>query len=112
MVRFKVWDADYEASVAALRDAMGENDFDSAWAEGVALSTEKAIAYAQRGRGQRKRLASDWGSRTSTERDVVRLVSQGLANNEIATTQGKYPTNRLNFPVLGRYLRYIGLHHR
>jgi hypothetical protein len=43
-VRFKVYDAGYEASVAALRDAMGEKDFDSAWAEGAALSTEEAIA--------------------------------------------------------------------
>ncbi len=39
-VRFKVWDAGYEASVAAVRDALGEEDFDSAWAEGAALSTE------------------------------------------------------------------------
>jgi predicted ATPase/class 3 adenylate cyclase/DNA-binding CsgD family transcriptional regulator len=84
-VRFKVWDAGYAAAVAALRDAMGEQDFDSAWAEGAALSTEEAIAYAQRGRGQRKRPASGWGSLTPTERDVVRLVSEGLANNEIAT---------------------------
>ncbi len=75
----------YEASVAALRDAMGEQDFDSAWAEGAALSTEEAIAYAQRGRGQRKRPASGWGALTPTERDVVRLVSEGLANNDIAT---------------------------
>ena len=51
-VRFKVYDAGYEASVAAVRDAMGENDFDAAWAEGAALSTEEAIAYAQRGRGR------------------------------------------------------------
>jgi hypothetical protein len=57
-VRFKVWDTGYEASVAALRDAMGENDFESAWAEGAAMSTEEAIAYAQRGRGERKRPAS------------------------------------------------------
>jgi predicted ATPase/DNA-binding CsgD family transcriptional regulator len=83
-VRFKVWDADYEASVAALRDAMGKSDFDSAWAEGAALSIEEAIAYAQRGRGQRKRPTSGWGSLTPTERDVVRLVSEGLANNDIA----------------------------
>ena len=48
-VRFKIYDADYEASVARLRDAMGEKDFDSAWAEGSALSTEEAIAYARRG---------------------------------------------------------------
>ena len=34
---------------------MGANDFDAAWAEGAALSTEEAIAYAQRGRGERKR---------------------------------------------------------
>jgi predicted ATPase/class 3 adenylate cyclase/DNA-binding CsgD family transcriptional regulator len=84
-VRFKVWDARHEAFVAALRDAMGEKDFDASWAEGAALSTEEAIAYAQRGRGQRKRPTSGWASLTPTERDVVRLVSEGLANNDIAT---------------------------
>ena len=83
-VRFKIYDADYEASAAALRDALGEKDFDSAWAEGVALSTEEAIAYARRGRGERKRPSSGWASLTPTERDVVRLVSEGLPNNDIA----------------------------
>jgi DNA-binding CsgD family transcriptional regulator len=83
-VRFKIYDAGHESSVAALRDAMGENDFDSAWAEGAALSTKEAIAYTQRGRGQRKRPTSGWTSLTPTERDVVRLVSEGLANNDIA----------------------------
>jgi DNA-binding CsgD family transcriptional regulator len=47
-------------------------------------SVEEAVAYAQRGRGQRKRPTSGWGSLTPTERDVVRLVSEGLANNDIA----------------------------
>ena len=83
-VRFKAWDAGYEASVMALRNAMGEADFDSAWAEGAALSTEEAVAYAQRGRGQRKRPTSGWGSLTPTELDVVRLVSEGLSNNDAA----------------------------
>jgi predicted ATPase/class 3 adenylate cyclase/DNA-binding CsgD family transcriptional regulator len=83
-VRFKVWDAGYEASVAAPRNALGEQDFNAAWAEGTALSTEEAIAYAKRGRGQRKRPTSGWASLTPTERDVVRLVSEGLANNDIA----------------------------
>jgi DNA-binding CsgD family transcriptional regulator len=84
-VRFKIYDAGYEASVAALRDALGEKDFDTAWAEGAALSTEDAIAYAQRGRGERKRPTSGWASLTPTEHDVVRLVSEGLANKDIAT---------------------------
>jgi predicted ATPase/class 3 adenylate cyclase/DNA-binding CsgD family transcriptional regulator len=84
-VRFKIFDAFFEFSVAALRDAMGEKDFECAWAEGAALSTDEAIAYAQRRRGERKRPTSGWASLTPTERDVVRLVSEGLANNDIAT---------------------------
>ena len=84
-VRFKIFDAVNEASLATLRDAMSEKDFDSAWAEGVGLSTDEAIAYAQRRRGERKRPTSGWASLTPTERDVVRLVSEGLANNDIAT---------------------------
>ena len=71
--------------MVALRDALGEKDFESAWAEGAALSTDEAIAYAQRGRRERKRPTSGWASLTPTERDVVRLVSEGLANNDIAT---------------------------
>ncbi|BBZ50577.1 transcriptional regulator [Mycobacterium heidelbergense] len=83
-VRFKIYDAGYEASLAALREALGEKDFETAWAEGAALSAEEAIAYAQRGRGERKRPSSGWASLTPAERDVVRLVSEGLANNDIA----------------------------
>ena len=85
LVRFKIFDAFFEFPIAALRDAMGEKDFASACAEGAALSTVEAIAYAQRGRGKRKRPTSGWASLTPTERDVVRLVSEGLANGDIAT---------------------------
>jgi predicted ATPase/DNA-binding CsgD family transcriptional regulator len=84
-VRLKVFDADHEALAAAIRNAAGDNDFDAAWAEGAALSTEEAIAYAQRGRGERKRPSSGWGSLTPTELDVVRLLGEGLPNKDIAT---------------------------
>jgi len=70
--------------VAALRDVLGERDFESAWAEDAALSTDEAIAYARRGRGERKRPASGWASLTPAERDVIRLVSEGLGNKDIA----------------------------
>jgi DNA-binding CsgD family transcriptional regulator len=71
--------------MAALRNALGDHDLQSGWAEGAALAVEEAIAHAQRGRGQRKRPASGWASLTPAERDVVRLVSEGLANKDIAT---------------------------
>ena len=83
-VRFQIYQADYVSSVAAVRDARGAEDFDCAWAEGAALPVDEAI-YAQRGRGERKRPTSGWASLTPTERDVVRLVSEGLANKDIAT---------------------------
>jgi predicted ATPase/class 3 adenylate cyclase/DNA-binding CsgD family transcriptional regulator len=83
-VRFKIFDASYESWAAMIRDMLSKNDFDCAWAEGAALSTDEAIAYARRGRGQRKRPTSGWTSLTPTERDVVRLVSEGLGNKEVA----------------------------
>jgi predicted ATPase/class 3 adenylate cyclase/DNA-binding CsgD family transcriptional regulator len=82
--RFKIYDADYDVSVAALRQTMSEDDFSTAWAEGAALSVEEAIAYAQRGRGERNRPARGWASLTPTERGVVRLLCEGLANKDIA----------------------------
>jgi DNA-binding CsgD family transcriptional regulator len=84
--RFTIYDAAHGASVATLRNALGEVDFLSAWAEGADLSTDEAIAYAQRSRGERKRPTNGWASLTPTEHDVVRLVTEGLANKDIATS--------------------------
>jgi predicted ATPase/DNA-binding CsgD family transcriptional regulator len=83
-VRFKVHDADHEVSAQATRDVMGDKDFDDAFAEGSALSTLEAISYAQRGKGERRRPTMGWSSLTPAERDVVRLLCDGLANKEIA----------------------------
>jgi DNA-binding CsgD family transcriptional regulator len=63
---------------------LGDNDFDTFWAEGAALSIQQAIAYVQRGRGERKRPSSGWASLTPTECDVVLLLKEGLANKAIA----------------------------
>lgn len=83
--RFTIHDARYAASVVALRETLDELDFDAAWAEGSALSGDEAVAYAQRGRGERKRPSNGWASLTPAELDVVKLASEGLANKEIAT---------------------------
>jgi predicted ATPase/class 3 adenylate cyclase/DNA-binding CsgD family transcriptional regulator len=85
LVRFKALEADHEARIAAVRDTLGDNDFDAAHAEGAALSIAEAIAYAQRGRGARRRAGSGWASLTPAELDVVRLVSEGLGNKDVAT---------------------------
>ena len=84
-VRFPSFEPEYQAAVEELRAAMGDSDFDAAWAEGAALSTDEAIAYAQRGRGERKRPATGWKSLTPTELDVVRLLTEGLPNKDIGT---------------------------
>lgn len=85
IVRYKIYDADYGRTIATVRDALGEQAFESAWTEGAGLMLDEAIAYVRRGRGERKRPASGWASLTPTERDVVRLLAEGLANNEIAS---------------------------
>ncbi len=82
--RFKVYHADYAASVSSLRNALGDGVFDAEWAAGGSFSTTEAIAYAQRGRGERKRPATGWASLTPTECDVARLAGEGLSNKDIA----------------------------
>jgi predicted ATPase/class 3 adenylate cyclase/DNA-binding CsgD family transcriptional regulator len=83
IVRFKVYDAEYRGVVEATREALTDDEFGAAWAAGVALSTDEAIAYARRGRGERRRPPTGWDSLTPTEHDVVRLVREGLGNKEI-----------------------------
>jgi predicted ATPase/class 3 adenylate cyclase/DNA-binding CsgD family transcriptional regulator len=84
VVRFPIYQAGYDAAIASSRDALGEKTFDAARAQGAALSVQEAIAYAQRGRGKRKRPNFGWEALTPTETDVVRLVREGLANKDIA----------------------------
>lgn len=63
---------------------LGESTFEQFLSEGEALTTYEAIAFAQRGSGERKRPATGWESLTPAERDVIRLLREGLSNKEIA----------------------------
>src|SRR5216684_3741880 len=83
--RFPAEQGPREAAVAAAKEALGPDDFVAAWAEGAKLSADEAIAYAARGRGERKRPTTGWASLTPSELEVVRLVGQHLANPEIAS---------------------------
>ena len=76
---------DHEATVARLRDALGDQPFSDVWAEGANLSLDDAVAYARRARGTRDRPSTGWASLTPTELDVVRLVAEGLTNPEIGS---------------------------
>jgi DNA-binding CsgD family transcriptional regulator len=48
------------------------------------MSDDEVVAYARRGRGERKRPSSGWASLTPSELEAVSLVAQGLTNPEIA----------------------------
>ena len=52
--------------------------------EGQGLTLDDAVAYAARKGGGRKRPATGWASLTPAEREVVRLVGEGLRNDAIA----------------------------
>lgn len=84
VVRFAIHQQEYLASVSALREALGETDFNSGWAEGAVWSIDEAIRYAQRGGSARKRPDHGWESLTPAERDVARLVADGLSNKVVA----------------------------
>ena len=92
-VRLSLHEDAYQGAISSTRAALGKNDFEDAWAQGAALSSEDAIAYALRGRGERWRPANGWASLTPAEIDVARLVSEGLANKDIAERLFVSPPN-------------------
>ena len=71
-------------AISQARHVLGDDRFTQAWAEGQALTLDDAVAYATRKGGGRKRPATGWASLTPAEREVVRLVGEGLRNDAIA----------------------------
>lgn len=82
--RFKAYDSAHDAAAGSLRNMLGDLAFTAAYAEGAAMETTDAVAYALRGRGERRRPTSGWASLTPTELEVVRLVADGISNGDIA----------------------------
>jgi len=82
--RFALDRAAHEAALDRTKEHLGQDEFATAWAEGAKLSVDEALAYAARGRGERKRPSTGWASLTPSELEVVRLVGEHLSNPEIA----------------------------
>jgi DNA-binding CsgD family transcriptional regulator len=78
----------YERNVAAVRSALDEAAFDTAWAEGRAMSFERAIEYAleELTTHDQSRAPSVPAGLTKRELEVLRLVARGMSNQQIATT--------------------------
>jgi DNA-binding CsgD family transcriptional regulator/tetratricopeptide (TPR) repeat protein len=84
LARWPADQAEYDGELARARLALGDSVFETAWAEGEALTVEDAVAYATRARGERGRPSSGWASLTPTEMEVVSHAAQGLTNPQIA----------------------------
>jgi predicted ATPase/DNA-binding CsgD family transcriptional regulator len=69
---------------AQCRQALGDELFSRAEAEGAGMPLAEAAAYGSRGRGLRGRPARGWDSLTPTELRVATGVTEGLSNPQIA----------------------------
>jgi predicted ATPase/class 3 adenylate cyclase/DNA-binding CsgD family transcriptional regulator len=83
LVRWSGEDTRWEVLEAELREALGDDEYATAAAEGGALTMDDALAYVRRARGERKRPPGGWESLTPTELEVVRHIAEGLTNPEI-----------------------------
>jgi DNA-binding CsgD family transcriptional regulator/tetratricopeptide (TPR) repeat protein len=66
-----------------VREALGPEAFETAWARGADLSADEVVGWVRRARGSRKRPSGGWESLTPTELEVVRHAAAGHTNPEI-----------------------------
>jgi DNA-binding CsgD family transcriptional regulator len=72
-----------DADLVTLEEALGRDGIRAALGEGRKLPLNDAVAYAQKGRGERKRPDTGWASLTPAEVKVAGLVADGLSNADI-----------------------------
>jgi predicted ATPase/DNA-binding CsgD family transcriptional regulator len=83
IARFPLQADRFDRARNAAQAALDPTDATACWDAGGELSPADAVAYARRGRGERRRPQIGWASLTPTERDVVRLVAAGHTNAAI-----------------------------
>jgi predicted ATPase/DNA-binding CsgD family transcriptional regulator len=71
-------------NLASAGTALGDASLERALQGGARLSLQEAVAYAQRGRGERAGATHGWVSLSPVERQMVELASRGLSNPDIA----------------------------
>ena len=78
----------YESDLAVVRAALGEAELAVAWADGQAMTTEAALAYAlaetDSTNGAPAAAAPARGPLTPRQQEVAVLVGRGLTNRQIA----------------------------
>jgi DNA-binding CsgD family transcriptional regulator len=72
-----------ERQLADAGAALGDENLKKAYEEGMRLSLEEAVAYAQRGRGAHAGAMHGWTSLSPVERQVTELASRGMSNPDI-----------------------------
>jgi DNA-binding CsgD family transcriptional regulator len=83
IARFSLQADRFERARDTAQAALDPTDATACWDAGGELSLADAVAYARRGRGERRRPQIGWASLTPVERGVVRLVADGHTNAEI-----------------------------
>lgn len=84
LARWSPDQAAFETLARTIEAHLGADATAAAWAEGGAMELGKAIAWARRARGARKRPSLGWESLTPTELQIADLVAQGMSNHQIA----------------------------
>ena len=76
----------YEEAVEALRSRLGEGPLGAAWAEGKAMSPERAVEYAfEESKKAQSQASREYPAGLSArEVEVLRLVARGMTNPRIA----------------------------